>query len=118
MVPSDDVKSPEVTILIPALNEELTIGDFVDWCHEGCARPASWARSSSSTARPTAPPRSRWPAARACCKTPKRGLGRAYIDALPYIRGTYVIMGDADCTYDFRELGAVRRGDARTAPSS
>jgi hypothetical protein len=43
-------------------------------------------------------------------KTPKRGLGRAYIDALPYIRGRYVLMGDADCTYDFRELaGFVER---------
>ena len=38
-------------------------------------------------------------------RTPKRGLGRAYIDAIPYIRGRYVVMGDADCTYDFRELG-------------
>ena len=37
-------------------------------------------------------------------RTPKRGLGRAYIDAIPYIRGKYVLMGDADCTYDFREL--------------
>ena len=37
-------------------------------------------------------------------KTPRRGLGRAYIDALPFIRGRYVVMGDADCTYDFREL--------------
>jgi len=36
--------------------------------------------------------------------TPKRGLGRAYIDSLPYIRGKYVLMGDCDCTYDFREL--------------
>jgi glycosyltransferase involved in cell wall biosynthesis len=37
-------------------------------------------------------------------KAPKRGLGRAYIDAMPYIRGRYIIMGDCDCTYDFREL--------------
>ena len=37
-------------------------------------------------------------------ETPKRGLGRAYIDALPFIRGKYVLMGDGDCTYDFREL--------------
>ena len=37
-------------------------------------------------------------------RAPKRGLGRAYIDALPYIRGRYVVMGDADCTYDFRQL--------------
>ena len=35
---------------------------------------------------------------------PKRGLGRAYIDAIPHIRGRFVIMGDADCTYDFREI--------------
>jgi hypothetical protein len=37
-------------------------------------------------------------------KAPKRGLGRAYIDSLPYVRGTYLILGDCDCTYDFREL--------------
>ena len=37
-------------------------------------------------------------------RTPKRGLGRAYIDAVPYIRGKYVLMGDADCTYDFRDI--------------
>jgi glycosyltransferase involved in cell wall biosynthesis len=37
-------------------------------------------------------------------RTPKRGLGRAYQDALPYVRGKYVLMGDCDCTYDFREL--------------
>jgi glycosyltransferase involved in cell wall biosynthesis len=34
----------------------------------------------------------------------KRGLGQAYIDAIPYIRGNFVLMGDADLTYDFREL--------------
>jgi len=37
-------------------------------------------------------------------RTPKRGLGRAYIDAIPFIRGKYVLMGDADCTYDFRDI--------------
>jgi hypothetical protein len=37
-------------------------------------------------------------------RVPQRGLGRAYIDALPFIRGRWVIMGDADCTYDFRRL--------------
>src|SRR5258708_39476585 len=37
-------------------------------------------------------------------KTPKRGLGRAYIDAIPFIRGKYVLLGDADLTYDFPEI--------------
>ena len=34
----------------------------------------------------------------------KRGLGQAYKDAIPYIRGEFIIMGDADCTYDFRQV--------------
>ena len=35
LLPKDDVGDPELTILIPAMNEELTVGDFVAWCHEG-----------------------------------------------------------------------------------
>jgi glycosyltransferase involved in cell wall biosynthesis len=34
----------------------------------------------------------------------ERGLGRAYVAALPHIRGDYVVMGDCDLTYDFRRL--------------
>jgi len=37
LLPDDDVDDPEVSIVIPALNEELTIVDFVRWCHEGLA---------------------------------------------------------------------------------
>ncbi len=37
-------------------------------------------------------------------RTPKRGVGRAYLDAIPYIRGKWILMGDADLTYDFREI--------------
>ena len=37
-------------------------------------------------------------------KTPLRGLGRAYLDSVEFIRGKYLILGDADCTYDFRKL--------------
>ena len=34
----EDVDTPELSIVIPALNEELTIGDFVDWCKTGIAQ--------------------------------------------------------------------------------
>ena len=37
-------------------------------------------------------------------QVPRRGLGRAYIDAIPSITGDYVIMGDCDLTYDFRAV--------------
>lgn len=34
--PSTDISGPvEVSIVVPALNEEITIGDFIDWCKEG-----------------------------------------------------------------------------------
>ena len=38
LVPADDVAAPELSIVIPALNEEITIERFIDWCHEGIAR--------------------------------------------------------------------------------
>jgi glycosyltransferase involved in cell wall biosynthesis len=103
-IPSNDVSHPEVSIVIPAVNEELTISDFVDWCMQGLAEAALQGEVlivDSSTDRTAQIALER--GARVL-KTPKRGLGRAYIDAVPYIRGQYVVMGDADCTYDFRQL--------------
>src|SRR5207244_1663099 len=103
-VPDADVADPELSIVIPALNEELTVGRFVDWCREGLREANIRGEiiivdSSSDRTSEIALERG----ARVL-KTPKRGLGRAYIDALPFVRGRYVVMGDADCTYDFRLL--------------
>jgi glycosyltransferase involved in cell wall biosynthesis len=106
LIPARDAEKPELSVVIPALNEELTIGDFVDWCHEGFAKAGIAGEVliiDSGTDRTSEIALAK--GARVL-RTPKRGLGRAYIDALPYIRSEYVLMGDADCTYDFRELGA------------
>ena len=35
MTPADDVEGPEVSVVIPAVNEQLTISEFVGWCKEG-----------------------------------------------------------------------------------
>lgn len=104
LVPPDDTADPEVSIVIPAVNEELCISDFVQWCHEGLRNAGARGEilivdsSTDRTAELALAGGAR------VLKTPKRGLGRAYIDAIPFIRGRYVIMGDADCTYDFRQL--------------
>ncbi len=93
-----------VSIVVPALNEELTIGEFVQWCQEGLRQAGVRGEiliidsSSDCTAELAESKGAR------VLRVPKRGLGRAYIDAVPHIRGKYVIMGDCDLTYDFREL--------------
>ncbi len=94
----------KVSIVVPALNEELTIGEFVSWCREGLSKidgDGEIIIVDSSTDR--TPEIAKEQGARVVC-VPKRGLGRAYIDALPEIQGEYIIMGDCDLTYDFREL--------------
>ena len=102
--PDDDTTEPHLSIVIPAMNEELTIGDFVDWCKDGLKEAgvageilivdSSSDRTSSIALAHGA----------RVLHVPKRGLGHAYIDAIPYIRGEWILMGDADCTYDFRQL--------------
>lgn len=105
LVPANDVTKPELSIVIPALNEELTIAQFVDWCIEGLRRANVKGEvliidsSTDDTAEIAVTKGAR------VLRVPKRGLGRAYIDAIPFIRGEFVLMGDADCTYDFRDLG-------------
>ena len=104
LLPDADVDDPELSIVIPALNEELTITEFVRWCLEGLATAGvrgeilivdSSGDATAALARD---------AGARVLRVPKRGLGRAYMDATPYIRGRWVLMGDADCTYDFRQL--------------
>jgi hypothetical protein len=94
----------DVSIVVPALNEEITVGEFVDWCRQGLERAGVRGQilivdsSIDKTSEIVLAHRGE------VLRTPKRGLGRAYIDAMGFIRGKWIIMGDADLTYDFREL--------------
>lgn len=99
-----DVEHPLVTILVPAMNEARTIVDFLRWCHEGAARvPGGVEILIADSSEDNTPELCLQNGARVV-RVPKRGLGRAYRDALPFARGRYLILGDADCTYDFREI--------------
>jgi glycosyltransferase involved in cell wall biosynthesis len=103
-VPAEDVADPELSIVIPALNEQLTIEDFVTWCHEGMKKANVRGEILIVDSGADRTTELALAGGARVLRTPKRGLGRAYLDALPYIRGKYVLMGDCDCTYDFREL--------------
>lgn len=102
--PDQSARQKTVSIVVPCLNEELCIGEFVDWCREGlkkAGREGQILIVDSSTDRSAEIAELH---GAEVLRTPKRGLGRAYIDALPHIKGDYVIMGDCDLTYDFRDL--------------
>jgi glycosyltransferase involved in cell wall biosynthesis len=105
LVPVGAQSAPvDVSIVVPALNEEITVGEFVDWCKEGLESAGVRGQIlivDSSTDRT---PEIVLAHGGEVLRTPKRGLGRAYIDATSYIRGQWIVMGDADLTYDFREL--------------
>lgn len=94
----------KITILIPCLNEEKVIGDVIKDCWIGLNHDRSnqiliidsGNDESGKIAKDLGAD---------VVKTPKRGLGQAYIDSIPHIKGDYIIMGDADGTYDYKELG-------------
>ncbi len=94
----------ELSIVVPALNEEITVGEFVDWCKEGLSRAGVTGQILIVDSSSDNTPDIVLEHGGEVLRTPKRGLGRAYIDAIPYIRGKWIVMGDADLTYDFREL--------------
>jgi glycosyltransferase involved in cell wall biosynthesis len=104
LIPEDDVDAPRLSIVIPALNERLTITDFVAWCREGLADAGVVGEILIVDSSTDETPELALAAGARVLRVPKRGLGRAYMDAIPHIRGEWVLMGDADCTYDFRLL--------------
>ena len=105
LVPKDaPIDNVELSIVIPAMNEEVTVGEFIEWCKEGLKRTGVVGQilivdsSTDTTVKIVLEHGGE------VLRVPKLGIGRAYIDAIPYVRGKWILMGDADLTYDFREL--------------
>jgi glycosyltransferase involved in cell wall biosynthesis len=94
----------DLSIVIPAMNEEITVGEFMEWCTEGLRRAGVTGQILIVDSSTDNTPRIVLERGGEVLRTPKRGVGRAYIDAIPYIRGKWILMGDADLTYDFREI--------------
>ena len=105
IVPQEDVKVPTVTVLVPVMNEEFTIATFCQWCQEGFKRAGVIGEILLIDSSDDLTPEIALANGARVLRVPRNGIGRAYQDALQHIRGQYVVLGDADCTYDFRDLG-------------
>lgn len=114
MPPGAEAGPVDVSIVVPSLNEEITVGEFVDWCKQGLESAGVRGQILIVDSSTDKTPDIVLAHGGEVLRTPKRGLGRAYIDACSYIRGQWIVMGDADLTYDFRELSpfveAFRKG--------
>ena len=106
----------DVSVIIPSLNEEKSIGTCIEKVKKVFREhniDGEIIVSDNSTDRTPEIARSLG----AKVITPdKRGYGYAYLYALKYARGKYIIIGDADNTYDFLEipklLEPLKKGEA------
>jgi glycosyltransferase involved in cell wall biosynthesis len=94
----------DLSIVVPSLNAVITAGECVDWCKEGLERAGVRGQILIVDSSTDKTPEIVLAHGGEVLRVPRRGLGRAYIDAANYIRGQWIVMGDADLTYDFREL--------------
>src|SRR5438105_9254691 len=93
---------PLVSVVLSCLNEEEGIGTCIEQIHRTFATAKIQGEivvcDNGSTDRSVAI--AEWLGARVVHQ-PLRGYGHAYLTGFTAARGTYLIMGDADDTYDF-----------------
>jgi glycosyltransferase involved in cell wall biosynthesis len=98
-------EAPQISVVIPCLNEEEAVGRVVEQALDGIRRSgrpgevivvdnASTERSAEVAAAHGA----------RVVSEQRRGYGSAYLAGLAEARGEYVVMGDADETYPLQEL--------------
>jgi glycosyltransferase involved in cell wall biosynthesis len=97
----------EISIVLPCLNEEDAIGGCIDTINDVIARQRLNAEvlvvDNASTDRSAEIALAH--GARVVYQ-PVRGYGNAYLKGFAEARGKYIVMADADNTYDLREINA------------
>jgi len=99
------VSAPEISVVIPCLNEEEAVGKVVDQALEGIRRSgrtgevivvdnASTDRSADVAAEHGA----------TVVREERPGYGSAYLAGLAVAQGDFIVMGDADETYPMQDL--------------
>src|SRR5919206_2130763 len=98
-------RSPLVSVVIPCLNEAASIEACVRRALEALGRAEIQGEvvvadngSSDGSAELAASAGAR------VVREPRRGYGSAYLAGFAAARGDYIVMGDADLTYDFNEI--------------
>ena len=109
IVTPDAAIDPVVSVVVPTMNEEAGITECMEWIRRGAESaeiPTEIIVSDSSTDR--TPELAREAGARVVAPD-GTGYGYAYQYAFDYVRGDYIVVGDADTTYDFSQFPRLLR---------
>jgi glycosyltransferase involved in cell wall biosynthesis len=100
----NNAERPKVSVVIPSLNEEKTIGRVIQKAKETLeAMGLTYEIIAADNSTDKTPEIAR--SMGATVVTPdRRGYGYAYLYAFRHARGDIIVMADADDTYDMREL--------------
>jgi glycosyltransferase involved in cell wall biosynthesis len=98
------MSSPLVSVIIPCMNEEKTIGEVIRKANstfekEGIDGEIIVSDNSTDNSRKIAEESG----ARIVIPQ-KKGYGNAYLEGFRHTRGTIIVLADADDTYDMREM--------------
>jgi glycosyltransferase involved in cell wall biosynthesis len=98
-------EAPSVSVVIPCLNEAASIGRCVETARAaldeaGYRGEVVVADNGSDDGSPELAER----AGATVVHEPRRGYGSAYLAGLAAARGDYIVMADADLTYDFGDI--------------
>jgi hypothetical protein len=106
-IDGDCPDSPMVSIVIPCLNEEQTLAICIEkaWSYLHCAGLSGEVIVADNGSTDTSIEIAERLGARVA-RIPDRGYGAALRGGIDAARGRYVIMGDADDSYDFSDLSA------------
>ena len=95
----------DISVVVPTRNEEITIKQFLEWCFEGFNRAGLQGEVILLDNSDDRTPEIALANGAKVIKVPVQGLGNAYSAGRSAPSGKWIIMGDADCTYDFRNIG-------------
>lgn len=94
----------DVSVLIPTKNEEISIAQFIGWVMEGFERANVKGELILLDSSSDETPRIATEMGVRVVNVFEPGLGNAYKAGRGVARGKVLILGDADCTYDFRDI--------------
>lgn len=105
-LPASPEKDVELSVIMPCLNEEETLGESIRQAREAIAAMGVVGEiivvdsDSTDRSREIAVEEGAF-----VINQPERGYGNAYLAGFAIAKGRYIVMGDPDGTHDFREIG-------------